>query len=193
MNKYTAQMSGLYTLLFLCIGITLFSGCNSIDLPKGKSKGYSSYAIYKHSPDRMPDFTNKEDRTNELIKTTLKQEFSKHGLEESESTKDAELVVAFLLVVQDLATSTAIRDYYVNSGGEILSKAHKLNRKKTKEYYTDRYIKGSLIVDIVDRENNELIYRDYVTRNVFDSQSEEERKQAIVEAVAEVTAKFFRK
>lgn len=186
-------MKKLYALLSLCIGITLFIGCNSIDLPKGKSKGYSSYAIYKHSPDSMPDFSNKEDRTNGLIKTTLKQEFNRHGLEESESIKDAELVVAFLLIVQDSATSTAIRDYYVNSGGEILSKAHKLNLKKTKEYYMGSYIKGSLIVDIVDRENNELIYRDYVTRNVFDSQNEEERQQAIVEAVAEVTAKFFRK
>ncbi len=186
-------MKKLYALFSLCIGIMLFSGCNSIDLPKGKSKGYSSYAIYKYSPDSMPDFSNKESRTNELIKTTLKQKFSEHGLEESESIKDAELVVAFLLIVQDSATSTAIRDYYVNSGGEILSKAHKLNLKKTKEYYTDSYIKGSLIVDIVDRENNELIYRDYVTRNVFDSQNEEERQQAIVEAVAEVTAKFFRK
>ena len=184
-------MRRLYTLFSLCIGITLFSGCNSIDLPKGTSKGYSTYTIYKHSPDSAPGFLSKKDRTNKLIKTALKQEFSEHDLEESESIKDADLVIAFLLIVQDTASSTAIGDYYLNSGDEILTKAHRLNMKKTKKYYTESYIKGSLIVDIIDREENELIYRDYVTRNMFDSQSEEERQQTIVEAVAEVTEAFF--
>ena len=183
-------MSKLFT---LCIGITLLNGCNSIDLPKGTSKGYASYWIYKHSPENMPDFSNREDRTNELIKTALKQEFNEHGLKESESIKNADLVVAFLLIVQDAASSKAIRDYYINSGGEILSKAHRLNLKKTKKYYTDSYVTGSLIVDIIDQKNSELIYRDYVSRKVFDSQSEEELQQGIVEAVAEVTEKFFRK
>ena len=186
-------MRQLCILFSLCIGVVLFYGCNSIDLPKGTSKGYSSYWIYKHSPDKMPDFSNRKDRTNERIKTALRKEFSEHGLKESKSIEDAELVIAFLLIVQDTATSTAVRDYYVNSGDEILSKAHRLNMKKTEKYYTENYIKGSLIVDIVDREKNELIYRDYVTHNVFDSLSEEERQQSIVEAVAEVTADFFRK
>ena len=127
------------------------------------------------------------------IKTALKREFSERGLKEAKSIEDAELVIAYLLIVQDGATSTAIRDYYVDSGSDILSKAHRLNMKKPKKYYTDSYIKGSLVVDIVDREKNELIYRDYATRNVFDSQSEKERQQSIVEAVAEATEEFFRK
>ena len=186
-------MRKLYTLFSFCIGILLLNGCNSIDLPKGNSKGYSSYRIYKHSPNSIPDFSNRKDRTNELIKAALKKEFDAHGLKELDSIEDAELVIAFLLIVQDAATSTAIRDYYVNSGDAMLSKAHQLNMKKTKKYYTENYVKGSLVVDIVDKEKNELIYRDYVTRKIFDSLSEEERQQSITDAVAEVTAKFFRK
>lgn len=193
MNRFSLYIRNLRVLVYLCIGITLLGGCNSIDLPKGTSKGYSSYFIYKHSPENVPDFSSRKDRTNEQIKTVLKQEFSKHGLKESESIEDTELVVAFLLIAQDAATSTAIRDYYVSSGDEILSKAHRRNLKKTKKYYTEGYVKGSLIVDIVDKENSELVYRDYVTRIVFDSQSEEERQQSIAEAVAEVTEKFFSK
>ena len=186
-------MRKLHTFLSFCTSIIVLSGCNSIDLPKGKSKGYSSYSIYKHSPANVPDFSNKKDRTNELIKNALKKEFEAKGVKAAESIEDAELVIAFLLIVQDTATSTAIRDYYVNSGGEILSKAHRLNMKEPKKYYTENYIRGSLVVDIVDREKNELIYRDYITRNVFDSLSEEERQQGIAEAVTEVTAEFFRK
>ena len=186
-------MKKLYTLVFLCIGIALLNGCNSIDLPKGKSKGYSSYRIYKHAPDSVPDFSSKEDRTHERIKAALRQEFSEHGLEESEPAEDAELVVAYLLIVQDGATSTAIRDYYISSGSKILSKAHRRSLRKPKKYYTDTYITGSLIVDIIDKKNNKLIYRDYATRKVFDYLSEEEREQTVVEVVAEATADFFRK
>ena len=147
----------------------------------------------------MPDFSDREDRANELIKATLKQKFNEHGLKESESIEDAELVVTFLIIVQDGATSAAIRDYYMNSGDEILHKAHKrmvkkTNKpKKTDEYYTDNYVAGSLIVDIIDTKNNKLIYRDYMTRKIFDSMSEEERKQTVVEGIDEVTATFFRR
>ena len=193
MNKHTFSMNKLYLLFSLCISIALLGGCASIDLPKGTSKGYSTYSIYKHSPNSVPDFSSKEDRTHELIKTALRHEFSKHGLKESGSVEDAELVISYLLVVQDGATSTAIRDYYVNSGSEILSKAHRRSFKKTKEYYTDKYVTGSLIFDIVDKKNNKLIYRDYVTRKMFDSLNAKEREQTIVEGVAEVTAEFFRK
>lgn len=186
-------MKKRYTLFSLCLGIGLLGGCNSIDLPKGTSKGYSSYSIYKASPEKAPDFSSKEDRTHELIKTAIREKFSEHGLKESESVKDAELVVAYLVIVQDGASSTAIRDYYINSGSEILSKAHRRSFKKAKEYYTDTYITGSLIVDIIDKKNNKLIYRDHVTRKMFDSLSEEAREQSIFEGVAEVTAEFFRK
>ena len=151
MNKHTPPMRKRYLLFFLYIGIALLNGCKSIDLPKGTSKGYSSYSIYKHSPESMPDFLSREDSAHELIKTTLREKFSEKGLKESKSIDDAELVIAYLIVVQGNATSTAIRDYYINSGSEILSKAHKLHRKnanKSKKYYTDSYITGSLIVDL---------------------------------------------
>ena len=141
----------------------------------------------------MPDFSSRKARTHELIKTALREKFSEHGLSESESIDDSELVVAFLLIVQDAATSTAIRDYYMNSGSEILDKAHRRGFKKTKEYYTDTYVTGSLIVDIIDQKRHKLIYRNCVSRKMFDSLSEEEREQAIIEGVAEVTADFFRK
>ena len=110
MNKHTTPLRKLYILSFLYIGIALLNGCKSIDLPKGTSKGYSSYSIYKHAPDRMPDFSSREDFTHELIKDTLRGKFSEKGLKESESIDDAELVIASLLIVQGNATSAAIRD-----------------------------------------------------------------------------------
>ena len=105
MNKHTTPLRKLYILSFLYIGIALLNGCKSIDLPKGTSKGYSSYSIYKHAPDRMPDFSSREDFTHELIKDTLRGKFSEKGLKESESIDDAELVIAYLLIVQGNATS----------------------------------------------------------------------------------------
>jgi len=183
-------MNKLYALFSICLGIVLLSGCSTtkIDLPKGKSTGYSSFRLYEHDSQYVPDFTNREDRANALIQDALKKEFSSHGLKESQ--KDAELIVAYLLIVQNTAVSTAISDYYINSGSDILSEAH---RRMQKNHKSGRYEAGSIIVDVIDKNTGDLVYRDYASREILPYLSAEESEKRIAAAVAEATAAFFRK
>ena len=184
-------MNKLYSLLSLCLGIVLLSACSTfkrIDLPKGNSAGYSSFRLYQHKSKHVPDFTNREDRVNAYLQTALKEEFEAHGLKESE--QDAELIVAFLLIVQDTAVSTAISDYYITSGSDILSEAH---RRMGKKNLPGGYEAGAIVVDIIDKKSGEVIYRDFAKREVLDNLTPAEKEQRAKDAAVEAVATFFRK
>ncbi|KRP37887.1 MAG: hypothetical protein ABS34_00460 [Opitutaceae bacterium BACL24 MAG-120322-bin51] len=184
-------MNKLYSLLSLCLGIVLLSACSTfkrIDLPKGNSAGYSSFRLYQHKSKHVPDFTNREDRVNAYLQAALKEEFEAHGLKESE--QDAELIVAFLLIVQDTAVSTAISDYYITSGSDILSEAH---RRMGKKNLPGGYEAGAIVVDIIDKKSGEVIYRDFAKREVLDNLTPAEKEQRAKDAAVEAVATFFRK
>lgn len=184
-------MNKLYSLLSLCLGIVLLSACTTfkrIDLPKGNSAGYSSFRLYQHKSKHVPDFTNREDRVNAYLQAALKEEFEAHGLKESE--QDAELIVAFLLIVQDTAVSTAISDYYITSGSDILSEAH---RRMGKKNLPGGYEAGAIVVDIIDKKSGEVIYRDFAKREVLDNLTPAEKEQRAKDAAVEAVATFFRK
>jgi hypothetical protein len=184
-------MNKLYSLLSLCLGIVLLSACSTfkrIDLPKGNSAGYSSFRLYQHKSKHVPDFTNREDRVNAYLQAALKEEFEAHGFKESE--QDAELIVAFLLIVQDTAVSTAISDYYITSGSDILSEAH---RRMGKKNLPGGYEAGAIVVDIIDKKSGEVIYRDFAKREVLDNLTPAEKEQRAKDAAVEAVATFFRK
>ena len=183
-------MKKTYSLLSLCLGIVLLSGCSTtrIDQPKGSSAGYSTFRLYQHNPNHVPDFTNREDRVNEYLQSTLRDEFKAQGLKESE--ENAELIVSFLLIVQDTAVTTAISDYYINSGSDILSEAHRRMGKKNRP---GGYEAGAIIVDIIDKDSGDLIYRDFAKREVLDYLTPAEKEKRTKEAAVEAVAAFFKK
>ncbi len=136
----------------------------------------------------MPDFTNREDRVNEFLQAALRDEFKAQGLKESE--EDAELIVSFLLIVQNTAVTTAISDYYINSGSDIMSEPH---RRMGKKNLPGGYEAGAIIVDIIDKDSGDLIYRDFAKREVLDYLTPAEKEQRVKEAAVEAVAAFFKK
>lgn len=183
-------MKKYYSLFSLCLGIVLLCGCSTtkkIDLPKGNSAGYSTFRLYQHQTSHVPDFTNREDRVNAYLQSALKEEFEAQGLKESQG--NAELVVSFLLIIQDTAVSTAISDYYITSGSDILSEAH---RRLGKKNLPGGYEAGAIIVDIIDKNTGDLIYRDFAKREVLDYLTPAEKEKRAKEAAVEAVAAFFK-
>lgn len=184
-------MKKTYAFILLCIGIALLgtacSTAGSVDLPKGSSKGYSSFRFYRDAPSN-PNFLDREDVVNDIIKDALTQELGASGLKRS--SEGAELVVAYLIVTQDLAVSTAMSDYYINSPSEILSIAHKRFQKKNNLPYN--YEHGALVIDIIDTNTGDLIYRNYAKREVEADFNENERNEMVRSAVTEAMAAFLK-
>lgn len=184
-------MKKLYTLISLCFGIILLSGCSTtkkIDFPKGSSAGYSTFRMYEHNPDHVPDFTNREDRVNSYLKSALESEFKAQGLQES--PENAELIVSFLLVVQNTAVTAAVSDYYVSSGSDIVSEAHRRLGKSNKP---SGYEAGAIVVDIIDKDSGTVIYRNFAKREVLDYLTPAEKEKYTKEAAVEAVADFFKR
>jgi hypothetical protein len=184
-------MKKLYTLFSLCLGIALLSGCSTtkkIDLPKGSSAGYSTFRMYQHNSSHVPDFTNREDTVNAVLQSALKAEFEAQGMKESPG--NAELIVAFLLVVQNTAVTTAISDYYVSSGSDIVSRAHSRMGSKN---MPGGYEAGAIVVDIIDKDSGVVIYRDFAKRETLDYLTPAEKEKRAQEAAVEAVAAFFKK
>jgi len=181
-------MKKIFALLSVCLGIALFTGCSTtkVDLPKGSSKGYTTYRLYRDGPS-SPNFADREDEVNFIIQEELEKSLQAHGLKRS--PQDAELIIAYLIVTQDTAVSTAISDYYINSGSEILSEAH---RRMGKKNLPGSYEQGALIVDIIDKNTGDLIYRDYAKREKLAYLNNNERNARIRSAVEEALAAFFK-
>ncbi|MFQ3223971.1 MAG: hypothetical protein ACI8Z5_000211 [Lentimonas sp.] len=182
-------MKKTFALLSVCLGIALLSGCSTtqkIDLPQGTSKGYTSYRYYRDGPSN-PNFADREDEVHHIIQEQMSKELQAHGLKRSPN--DAELVIAYLVVMQDTAVSTAISDYYISSGSDILSEAH---RRMGKKNLPGSYEQGALVIDIIDKNTGNLIYRDFAKREKKAYLNLDERNVQVKTAVTEALAAFFK-
>ena len=115
-------MKKLPLLTTLISSLLLFSACSSIEAPKGSSKAYSTYRLYKEMPSGNANFANREDEVHQILQQELHTVFDQNGLQEA--GQDAQLIVTYLVVLQNNAVTTGISDYYSNSGSEILRYAH---------------------------------------------------------------------
>ena len=131
------------------------------------------------------------DSDEKLIHSTIQQEinnqFQTHGIQYAK--EEAELIVSYLILIQNNAVSTSMNDFYTNSGSEILSYAHeKVTIQKDLPMDLEQ---GTLVVDIIDVEKRKIIHRDYSTKRILPGLSSAQRKKRIQEIVRESLNDFF--
>ncbi|MEM0967198.1 MAG: DUF4136 domain-containing protein [Verrucomicrobiota bacterium] len=154
-------------------------------MPKQSADGYETFRFYNPNVEELPTFADQSVEAMAIIQKRLKKDLEDAGLKEAGA--DADLVITYLVVVQNNTVTTAISDYYQNSGIEIIEAAH--------EYVQDhkpnrRFEAGTVIVDVIDASTQRLIYRDFATREVIKGSTGEERKQAIESATDEAIQAF---
>lgn len=168
--------------------ITSLVGCKSVETPKGTSAGYNSFRLYRELPDSSTHFANKDDQAHSIIQKEIVSNLTKGGLKEAGD--NAELIVAYLILVQDNAASTAIDNYYINSGSEILSYAHK--KVAIEGNYSRDFKAGTLIIDVIDAQERKLIYRNYASKQITEQLEGAAREARIKSVVDEAIANFLK-
>lgn len=165
-------------------------GCASVDMPKGTSKGYSSVRFVDKSPGSGAAFAENSVDVNQIIHDAVADNFTAHGFEVGGS--DAELIVAYLLILQNNVTTAAIGDYFgYNSDKSALADlAHKEGVIKGR--HREKYEAGAIVIDLVDAETQNLVYRNYAKRDIVRELPDDQREQRIHDAVNEALADFFR-
>mgnify|MGYP001814978206 CR=1 FL=1 len=173
----------LLSLLAIC-----FSGCTSVPMPKGSSKGYSSVRFIAPNAPLGEDASARFVEANAMIKAAIANQMEEHGLEVVEGKAD--LIVAHLIIFQDNVSTSYSNQYYgLQDFSDLVTLAHK---EGTKKHYPENVQKRALVIDVIDAETYKLVYRNYVLSGMLTNLSEEDRQEYIDAAVAQTLQQFFR-
>ncbi|WOO42992.1 DUF4136 domain-containing protein [Rubellicoccus peritrichatus] len=161
---------------------TAFVGCETVKMDtSGSAKGYTTVSFVTEA---RPGFTPEETQADLMVRQAIADDFASHGIEGMQS--GGELIVNYLIIVQDKATTTSLADYYGDSTADIISAAHS---KRGSAGYLGR---GAVVIDIIDAKTNKVIYRNYAHKTLLPHPTEEARRRNINSAVQQALAKFFR-
>ncbi|MGE9270847.1 MAG: DUF4136 domain-containing protein [Verrucomicrobiales bacterium] len=182
MNPTKILQAGIALLSF-----GIMSCGTSVEMPHGHSKGYTSARLVQS--DRKPNFADVDASTNRMIQNALADSFKSNGL--TVGSPNADLIVGYLLIIQDSASTMMIDDYfgYGRDAEHIADVAH--IRGVVNNESPERFERGAIVIDVMDAKTNKLVYRNFAKRDLHDNLSEAARKQRIQEAVNEAMAKFF--
>ncbi len=175
--------------LVCLLPLAFLSACQTVEQPKGSSHGYKSARLVR--PKSVPTFANPDDRANHAIQSALASTFRSNGF--TVDPANADLTVAYLIVLQNNATTQLIDDYFGfgRSSMQIAEIAH--DRGVIRNNRADYYQAGTLVIDIIDNKTGKLVYRDYATRDVTGDLSDAQLQARANSAVQEALAKFFRR
>lgn len=167
------------------------SACsNSIDMPKGNSRGYNSARIVKRAPDSAPIKSSRERAVHNLIHKNIQSQFTSRGL--GFNTPDSDLVVAYMVIYQDSSITTSFDEYfgYHRNSEEILNEAHERGVVDGKR--PDYFERAGLLVDVIDSKTNKLVFRNISVGDLVHGPSDVQRPEVVRAAVNEALAPFFK-
>lgn len=168
--------------------IATLPGCRSVDMPKGSSKGYSTYRFVNVNRTADQRFVEPAGEIDQYIQGAIRETFDANGL--SYRGQGAELVVAYLVIRQDNVSTSVVPTYYGDASYDVQSLAHK--KGVLNNTIPDTFERGVIVVDVYDEAKQKLIYRNFAVRDIMDVTEAAEKEALILSACAEALAPFFR-
>ena len=182
------QLSRISRFALLSLLAIFVTGCSTVPMPKGSSKGYASARFIAPNAPLGEDASPRFVEANRMIKEAVAAEMEKNGLQMVDG--NADLIVAYLIILQDNASTSYCNQYYgLQDFFDIVSLAHK---EGTKKNYPEHVQKRALVIDLIDAKSYKLVYRDYALSGSLATLSDQERKAYIDSMVAQALQQFFR-
>ena len=177
------------------LALALFTSCSTgIDQPKGTSQGYQSARLIERNSDA--EVTDdavaiaKEEKIHGMLQKALKSEFTSHGM--SYGKKDAQLEVAYLVMIQNNAITFHYNDYFGKGrdADAVAEYAHLKGATNTKRNeFFERVI---ILVDVIDTQTNKLVFRNHYKNDIVDVPTDAVRNQRVQAAINQALTPFFK-
>lgn len=182
----------LSILCLILAAAALLQGCTSVDMPKGTSKGYASARLIDDDAKPLPQFAQIDADVNGMIQESIGSLVQKNGLAFKRADQEADVVVTYLLIMQNNIGTTAIDDYfgYGRDVESITAAAHQ--KWVVKGNSDDSFEVGTLVVDVIESSSRKLIYRGFAHGDIERDIDDTERAQRIAGSVEEALQPFFR-
>lgn len=171
----------------LALIIAVVAGCSSVPMPKGNSKGYSSVRFINEKKSAEFHESDRSKEVNQVLQQAITEQFEAKGMDVLE--KDADLIIAYLIIVQDKVATVTIDNYFGNRDTtEVLGKIHEKGLGGRDPEYVK---KGALVIDLIDAKTMKLVYRNYATRGAGDNLTGEALRARLDEVTGEILNAFF--
>lgn len=170
-------------LVLLCLGF-LVAGCATAPtrVDRGPIKA-ATFSFVDPGARAVPDFADNRARMHEMIQQAVAGQLAQRGVTQVASGGD--VIVAYLVIVGDNATTTAINDYfgYTRDSSGLLKKAHQAMAIDNEN--PNAFQAGALLIDFIDPTTFKLLKRNYAVRPILRDATTELRQERLNEAVAE--------
>ena len=172
----------------LALVIAGVAGCSSVPMPKGNSKKYSSVRFINEKKSAEFYESDRSKEVNQVLQQAISAEFKKHGMNVLE--KDAELIIAYLIIVQDKVATTTIDNHFgYRDTSEAIGKIHEEGIGGRDPEYVK---KGALVIDLIDAKTMKLVYRNYATRGAGENLSGDALRTRLTDVTQEILTAFFK-
>jgi len=182
-------MRASFRILAAAIACLGFVSCSTnVDMPNGTSKGYGSARLIQRDPNLPAPSKDIEKQVHGMIQKSLSKQFTSRGMAYGKS--DADLVVAYMVIYQEPGMTADYREYfgYGRNADDIATLAHKRGALGSRPEY---FRQAGIVIDVVDRRTNKLVYRNFAKGDVIKGASGSTRASRIDASVTQALAPFF--
>jgi hypothetical protein len=180
-KKLKSQALGL-----LAVGALLLSSCTTV--PTQVDTGpipARTFSFINGGIAPTASFADNRAHVHAVIQQSLTDNLTARGLTKVGSGSD--ITVAYLVIIGNNATTEMINQYfgYGRDAAALQEKAHEAYTGSTNPH---RFAAGTLLVDLIDSRNHQLLRRTHVTRPLLKNPSAEVRAANIQEVVTAALA-----
>ncbi|MEK7779884.1 MAG: DUF4136 domain-containing protein [Verrucomicrobiota bacterium] len=172
-------------IFFLTLGLTtlLLAGCSTtppstVDTGPIRASSYSFIAGGVTSA--APEFADRRQQVHAMIQDSITQNLSGRGL--SKLPQDGDVIVAYLVIVGNNASTEAISTYF-GYGRDAAGLQEKAHEAYTSSNNPNRFEAGTLLIDIIEAKTYKLLKRSFVVRPLLRNPTAEVQAHRIQEAV----------
>jgi hypothetical protein len=189
--RQTVNISKLSSLAVVVL--TICSCTPTVEKAKGTSRGYQSARFVETKiPDRAASSQKLEDNPefHVAVRRAITREFDANGV--SMTGGSADLIIAYMLLRQNSVATTMNNDYFGNGRNPmaILEEAHSRGVLKNKR--PDDFLRGAIVIDVLDARTNKLVFRNYAVRPIMEGVDAATRQNRLNAAVSQALAPFFK-
>jgi len=170
----------------IAAGIALLAGCSSTPVHVNTGALHATTFSYVTGRPMPPDYAEQRAEIHRLIQTAIATNLTTKGL--SRVPAGGDVYVAYLIIIGNNVSTTDVNDYfgYGRDADALLDKAHEKGAIESKN--PNRFLAGTLVIDLIDAKSYKLLYRNYVVRPVLRNAPADVRAERIQSAVDEALA-----
>jgi hypothetical protein len=172
------------SVLFLACGALALWGCSSTPTRVNTGAIHArTFSFVRRAPGATPNYADNSEAVHAMIQDAITKNLAAKGVSRVEA--DPDVMVAYLVIVGNNASTAAINDYfgYGRDASGLADKAQDAyNSNKNPNYFEA----GTLVIDVVDAKSFKLLKRGLATRQILRNPSADARAARIQEVVDQI-------